>query len=129
VLASAEDEQTEECDVTASPNKESVSETGDSEADPKFSLSDHSYSDTSDKKSFSFDEVNVSALYELQNIDLTTEKNNRKPNNIKRQKAIPSEWKRNKTNLPRNTGHAYRSFKKGSEIPKREDTSPLCDYL
>jgi hypothetical protein len=80
VLAFAEDEQTEECEAAASPNNKSASETGDSEADPNYSLSDDSYSDTSDKKSSSFDEVNVSALSELQNTDLTTEKDNRKPN-------------------------------------------------
>jgi len=125
VHASVEDEQTEECDVAASPNNESASETGDSEADPNYSLSDDSYSDNSDKKSTSFDEVKVSALNELQNIDLTTEKDNRKPNSRKRQKSIPSEWKRNETNLPRNTGHAYRSFKRGSEMPEQK-TRPHC---
>ena len=39
----------EECDAAASPNNESTSETGDSEADPNYSFSDDSYSDTSDK--------------------------------------------------------------------------------
>jgi hypothetical protein len=51
VLASAEDEQTEECDATASPKNESESVTGDSDADPTFSWSDYAYSDTSDDKS------------------------------------------------------------------------------
>jgi hypothetical protein len=46
VLASAEDEQREECDAAVSQNNESASETGDSEADPNYSLSDDSYSDT-----------------------------------------------------------------------------------
>jgi len=68
MLASAEDEQTEECDANASPNNESPSETGDSDADPNYSLSDDSYSETSDNKSSSFDEINVSALSEPQNI-------------------------------------------------------------
>jgi len=122
VLASPEDEQTEECDAAVSPNNESASETGNSEADPNYSLSADSYSDTSDKKSSSFDEVNVSVLNELQNIDLTTEKDKWKPNSRKRQKAIPSEWKRN---FPRNTGHAYRSFKIDSEIPERK-IRPHC---
>jgi hypothetical protein len=81
---------------------------------------------THDKKSSSFDEVNVSALNELQNIGLNTEKDNRKPNSRKRQKAIPSEWKRNETNLSRNTGHAYRSFKRGSEIPEGK-IRPHCE--
>ena len=106
MLASAEDEQTEECGAAASPNNESASETGDSEADPNYSLSDDSYSDTFDKKSSSFNEVNVSTLNELQNTDLTTGKDNRKPNSRKRQNDIASEWKRNETNLPHNTGHA-----------------------
>jgi len=51
VLASAEDEQTEECDATPSPKNESVSATGDSDADPTSSCSDDAYSDTSDDKS------------------------------------------------------------------------------
>jgi len=57
--------QTEECDATAYPNNET--EPGDPCADPKYSLSDDSYSDTSDIKS-SLDEVNVSVLNEQQNI-------------------------------------------------------------
>jgi len=36
MLASAEDEKTEECDATASPNNESPSETGDSDAAPNY---------------------------------------------------------------------------------------------
>jgi hypothetical protein len=71
MLPSAEDEQTE-VDATASPNNESASESGDSDADPNYSLSDYSYSDTSDYKSSSFDEINVSALNEPQYRDLTT---------------------------------------------------------
>jgi hypothetical protein len=50
MLASAEDEQTEECDATASPNNEPPSETGDSDANPNYSLNDDSYSDTSDNR-------------------------------------------------------------------------------
>ena len=114
--AAAEDEQTEECEAAASPNNKSASETDDS----IYSLGDDSYSYTSDKKSSSFDEVNVSALNELQNTDLTTEKDNKKPKSRTRQKAVPSEWKRNENNLPRNTGYAYKSFKRGSEIPERK---------
>lgn len=59
MLAYAENEQTLE-DVTALPNKESASETGDPDANPNYSMSDYSYSDISDKCS-SF-EVNISAL-------------------------------------------------------------------
>ena len=73
MLASAEDDQTLE-DATALPDKESAPETGDSDADPNYSLSDYSYSDISDNKSSSFDEVNISALNEPQNVDMTTEK-------------------------------------------------------
>ena len=43
MLASAEDERRQECDVTASPNNESPSEPGDSDTDPNYSLSDDSY--------------------------------------------------------------------------------------
>jgi hypothetical protein len=70
MLASVGDEQTEECDTTASPNNESASATGDPDADPDYSLSDGSYSETSDNQSSSFDEVNLSALNESQYIDL-----------------------------------------------------------
>ena len=49
MVASAEDEQTEECDTTASPNNESTSATGDPDADPDYSLSDDSCSGTSDQ--------------------------------------------------------------------------------
>ena len=44
MLASVEDEKTEECDDTASPNSESPSETGDPDANVNYSLSDGSYS-------------------------------------------------------------------------------------
>ena len=37
MLGSAEDEQTEECDAAASPKNESVSATGDPDADVTFS--------------------------------------------------------------------------------------------
>jgi hypothetical protein len=62
MFASADDEQTEECDTTASPNNESASATGDTDADPDYSLSDDSYSATSDKQSSSLDEGHISAL-------------------------------------------------------------------
>jgi len=44
MLASAEDGQMEECDATASTKYESPSDTGDSDADPNYSLSDNFYS-------------------------------------------------------------------------------------
>ena len=37
MLTSAEDEQAEECDITASPKNEWAFETGDSDADPNYS--------------------------------------------------------------------------------------------
>jgi len=88
MFASAEYEQTLE-DATALPKKESASETGDSNPNPNYSLSDHSSSDISDNKSSSFDEVNVSALNEKRNIDLTKEKENRKLKSRKRKRAVP----------------------------------------
>ena len=44
ILSSAEDEQMQECDATASKKYESPSDTGDSDAEPNYSLSDDSYS-------------------------------------------------------------------------------------
>jgi hypothetical protein len=40
----------EQCDFTASPNDESPNETGDSDVDRNYSLSDDSYSYSSDSK-------------------------------------------------------------------------------
>jgi hypothetical protein len=118
MFASAENEQTLE-DATVLPNIESASETGDSDADQNYSLSDYSYSSFSNNKSSSFDEVNVSALNEPQNTDLTKEKENMKPKSRKRKRAVPSEWEINQTKMLRNTGHAYRSFNGGTEIPEK----------
>jgi dipeptidase len=56
---------------------------------PHYSLSDDSYSDTSDNNS-SFDEVNVPAFNE-HNIDLTTENENRRSKSRKRKTAVQSE--------------------------------------
>jgi hypothetical protein len=47
---------------------ESAFATGDPDVDPDYSLSDDSYSDTSDNQRSSFDEANVSALNEPQYI-------------------------------------------------------------
>jgi hypothetical protein len=105
MFASAENEQTLE-DNTVLTNIESASETGDSDADQNYSLSDYSYTHFSNNKSSSFDEVKVSALNEQQNTDLTTEKQNRKPTSRNRKRAVPSEWKINQTKMLRNTGHA-----------------------
>ena len=114
---------TEECDTTASPNNESPSANGDSDADPNYSLSGDSYSDTSDNKSSSFDEMNVSALNEPQNIDLTTDKENRKPKGRKKKNSRAIRMERGKK-LLRNTEPAYRTFKRGTQIPERKIRLP-----
>jgi hypothetical protein len=82
---------------------------GDADADPNYSLSDDSYSDTSDNNSSSFDEINVSALIEPQCIDLTTEKENRKLKSRKRNRA---EWNRNKAKLLLKTRHHSEPLKR-----------------
>jgi hypothetical protein len=69
-------------------------------------------------KSSSFDEANVSALNEPQNIDSTMKTDNRKPKSRKRKVSAPSEWKRSKTKLLRNIGHSHRTFKRDTEIPE-----------
>jgi hypothetical protein len=61
-----------------------------------------------------FDEINVSALNERQNIFWATEKENRKPNSRKRKRAVTSELKSKKTKLLGNSGQAYRSFKRNT---------------
>ena len=76
-----------------------------------------------------FDEVNVSALNEPQNTDLTTEAESRNPKIRKIKKAVPSEWKRNDTKLLRNTGHENRTIKRGTEIPEWKVRAPLVGLL
>jgi len=66
----------------------------------------------------------TSALNEPQNIDLTTEKENRKLRSRKIKRAVLSEWKRNKTKLLQNSGQACRTFKRGTEIPERKIRPP-----
>jgi hypothetical protein len=56
--------------------------------------------------------------------DSTTEKENRKPKSKKSKRAVSSEWKRNKTKLLRNTGHAYRNYKRGTKIYERKIRPP-----
>jgi hypothetical protein len=58
MLAGAEDEEMEECNATASPNK-SATETGDSDAKLNYSLSDDSASDTKHNKNSPFDKNTV----------------------------------------------------------------------
>jgi hypothetical protein len=78
----------EQCDVTALPNDESPSETGDSDIDSNNSLSDYSYSDSSDSNSSSLREVNVCVLNGTENVDLTLERKNKKPNSRKGKRTI-----------------------------------------
>jgi len=94
MLAPAEGEKTE-VDATASPNNESASETGDLDADTDYPLSDYFYSDTSDYKSSSFDEINVPVLNEPQNRDLTTKdrKQEAEEQKKKKRRAIRMEKK------------------------------------
>jgi hypothetical protein len=40
---------------------------------------------------------------------------------------VPSEFKINECKLLRNTGHAYRSFKRGTAIPERKILPP-CGF-
>ena len=68
----------EERNATASPNTESPSETGDSDADPKYSFSDDSFSNISYSNSSSLHETNICAMNELQNVDLNTETKHKK---------------------------------------------------
>jgi hypothetical protein len=76
-------------------------------------------------KSSSFDEANFSALNETQNMDLTMKTDNRKLKGRKRKGSAPSEWKRNKTKLLRNTGHAYRKFERDTEILEWKIRTPF----
>lgn len=118
LLASPEDEQTE-VDATASPKTESASETGDSDADPNYSLSDYSYSDTYDNKSSSFDEINVSTLNEPQNRDLTTKERKQEA-----EEQTKKQMEKNEIKMLRNTAHAYGSSKGGTKIPERKIRPP-----
>ena len=62
----------------------------------------------------------MSALNEPHNTDFNTEKENWKANIKKRKIAVPSEWKINKIMMLRNTGHKYRTFRRGTDIPDRK---------
>jgi hypothetical protein len=99
-------EQMDPRDATATPYDESPYETGDSDVDPNYSLIDDSYSDTSEGSSSSLHEVNVCALNEPQNVDLTTERENGN-------QRVEKE-----------------SFKRGTEVPDRKIrpfVGPLVD--
>ena len=75
-------------------------------------------------KKYSYDDIYVSTLNEPQNVNLTTENRNRKPRSRKIKRTLPSEWRRNKTKLLRNTGHANWNFKKCAEISERKLCHP-----
>ena len=66
----------------------------------------------------------TSSLNEPQNMDVTTEKENRKLRSRKIKTAVPSEWKRNESKLLRNSGQACRTFTRGTEIPERTIRPP-----
>ena len=83
-----EDAQLEQCDATASPNNESPSETVDSDVDSINSLSDDSYSDSSDSNNSSLHEVNICVLNRTENVDLTIQRKNMKPNSRKGKRTI-----------------------------------------
>jgi hypothetical protein len=85
VLASAENEQMQNVMLLLHQRTNHNQKIGDADADPNYSLSDDSYSDTSDNNSSSFDEINISALNEPQSIDLSTETEKRKPKSRKKQ--------------------------------------------
>jgi hypothetical protein len=75
-------------------------------------------------------EVNVCILNETQNIDLNREKENRNQEQRKK-KNCSIRLERNQTKLLRNTEHAYRNFKRGTEIPERilrPFAGPLLDW-
>jgi len=67
----------EQCDATASLYAESPYQTGDSDFEPKYTLSDDPCSGTSDSNSSSLHVVKVCALNKTQNSDLTVERGNR----------------------------------------------------
>jgi len=62
----------------------------------------------------------VSTVNEIYNTDFTAEKQNRKPKSRKRKRAVLLEWKINETKMLRNTGHTYRNFKRGTDVPERK---------
>jgi len=68
----------------------------------------------------------VSALNKPHNVDFTAEKENRKPKSRK-EKSVPSEWKRHKTKLLRISAHKNRTFKRCTDITERK-TVPLWGH-
>ena len=62
----------------------------------------------------------MSAVNKTHNIDFTTEKENRKLNNRKIKTAVSPKWERNKTKSLGNTGHTYRTFRRGTDIAERK---------
>jgi hypothetical protein len=67
----------------------------------------------------------VSAHNDPHNIGFTTQKENRNTNSRKRKAAVPKEWKINKTKLLQNTGHTYRTFSRGTDIPEWKLVHPM----
>jgi hypothetical protein len=67
----------EQCDATASLYTESPYQTGDSDFEPKYSLSNDPCPGNSDSNSSSLHVVKICALNKPQNSDLTVERENR----------------------------------------------------
>lgn len=88
----------EQRDATASPYTESPYETGDSDVDPNYSLSEDPYLDSSDSNSSLLHDVNVCALNEPQNSDLTAERENRNEREEKEREPFNQNGKQIKPN-------------------------------
>jgi len=109
----------EQCDATASPSTASPYETGDPEVDPNYSLSDDSYSDSSDSNSSSLHEVRVCALNEKQNVDLTTKRGNRNQRAEEEKEPFNRNGKEIKPNYYEIQNTHAENFKGVSEILER----------
>jgi len=123
LFVSAEDEQKEQRDATASPYTESPYETGDSNVDPNYSLYGDPYSNSSDSNSSSLHEVKVSALNEPQNLDLIAERENRNQRAEKEREPFNQNGKEIKSNcyeIHRTHTHTHRNFKRSTEVPERK---------
>ena len=124
MLASAEDKQTKGCDATASPNNESPSNNGDSDAKPNYLLIGDSYSYNLITR---FLHLMTSKFLHWMKQKMwirPQKKKNWKAKSRKIKRALPSEWKRHKTKLLRNAEHANWNFKRCTEISARKIRPP-----
>ena len=74
----------EQCGYTASINDKTPYQNGDSDFERNYSLSDDSYSDSSDSNSSSLNEVKFCLCNETHNVDLYIGRENRKLNSKKK---------------------------------------------